>query len=79
MTLQQVPVGQSARVVSLRGNPQDRERVAELGFTVGQVLKVLRKAPLGCPMEVLVRGYRLAIRDDEAMTILVSLGITAEA
>ncbi len=48
-----------------------RERLVELGLTPGQVVRVLRRAPLGDPLELAVRGARLAVRADEAADVLV--------
>jgi ferrous iron transport protein A len=71
MTLPSTAPGASARILRLRGDPDLRERLAELGLTPGQTVRVLRRAPLGDPMEVLVRGYRLAVRKDEAEAVEV--------
>jgi ferrous iron transport protein A len=68
-TLDLVPPGGSARVRRLSGEPALRERLAELGLTPGQEVRVLRRAPLGDPMEILLRGYRLAVRADEAARV----------
>ena len=70
-TLARVPLGGSARVRRLSGDPAIRERLAELGLTPGQEVRLLRRAPLGDPLEFLVRGYRLAVRSDEAALVEV--------
>jgi len=74
MTLHQAKPGSTARIRRLSGDPATRERLAELGLTPGQEVRLLRRAPLGDPMEVLVRGYRLAVRRDEAESIVVEGG-----
>jgi ferrous iron transport protein A len=71
MTLRHTPPGGTARIRRLSGEPVLRERLAELGLTPGQSVRLLRRAPLGDPLEVLVRGYRLAVRRDEAEAIEV--------
>jgi ferrous iron transport protein A len=71
MTLQAAATGSVARILGLTGDPGIRERLAELGLTPGQQVRVLRRAPLGDPLEVLVRGYRLAVRSDEAAAVEV--------
>jgi len=43
-----------------------------MGLTPGQALRVLRRAPLGDPMEIHVRGYRLALRLDEAAAVVTA-------
>ena len=74
MTLHHTPPGGHARIRRLSGDPAVRERLAELGLTPGQRVRLLRRAPLGCPLEVLVRGYRLAVRRDEADAVEVEQG-----
>ena len=71
MTLQTAEPGTTSRIRRLSGDPAIRERLAELGLTPGQTVRMLRRAPLGDPLEVLVRGYRLAVRKDEAAAIEV--------
>jgi len=71
MLLHETPEGGSARILRLSGDPGVRERLAELGLTPGQTVRLLRRAPLGDPLEVLVRGYRLALRRDEAEAVEV--------
>ncbi|MHC4924109.1 MAG: FeoA family protein [Planctomycetota bacterium] len=72
MRLDELAVGAApARILGLTGDPLLRERIAELGLTPGQEVRVLRRAPLGDPMEVSVRGFALALRRDEAAAVLV--------
>ncbi len=69
MTLDQLPVGGLALVVALHGEPQLRERLAELGFTRGTRVRLVRRAPLGDPLHVRVRSGAFAVRVDEARCI----------
>jgi ferrous iron transport protein A len=71
MTLHLTKPGGTARIRRLSGSPELRERLAELGLTPGQEVRMLRRAPLGDPLEVLVRGYRIAVRRDEAEAVEV--------
>ena len=41
-------------------------RLAEMGFTPGVAVEVVRVAPLGDPVEVRLRGYHLSLRADQA-------------
>jgi Fe2+ transport system protein FeoA len=43
----------------------------EMGFVSGTVLRVVRVAPFGDPIEVALHGYHLSLRRSEACTILV--------
>jgi len=71
-TLGKVPVGSSARVVSVNGNSRITKRLMEMGVIPGVSLKVVKTAPFGDPIEVKVRGYSLAMRKNEADSIEVS-------
>ena len=43
-----------------------RQKLLRMGLTRGTTFKVLRRAPLGDPMEIEVKGFRLTLRGDEA-------------
>jgi ferrous iron transport protein A len=47
-----------------------RRRLLSLGLTRGTEIEVIRKAPLGCPLQVEVRGTFLTLRKDEARYLL---------
>lgn len=73
MTLRDVPIGQSARVLSVGGERAFRRRLMELGLLPGTEVRVLRVAPLGDPIEVLARGCHLSIRKEDAGHVPVEL------
>ena len=72
MTLDELPLGSSAKVVKLAGAPGIRRRLMEMGITVGAGVQAIRRAPLGDPLEVKVRGYQLSLRKEEAGAIEVA-------
>jgi ferrous iron transport protein A len=47
----------------------DTTRILEMGITPGIKLEVVRRAPLGFPIEIKVRGYLLTLRESEAKCI----------
>lgn len=51
-------------------NPQYRRRLLALGITRGVILSITRIAPLGCPIQVEVRGTMLALRKNEACDLI---------
>lgn len=63
--------GAHARVCDHPGDLPLRQRLADLGLVGGTALRVLRRAPLGGPMEIELRGYRLVLRRGEAAAICV--------
>lgn len=72
MTLDALKPGQSGTVTSLKGDPGIRKRITEMGLTKGATVLVERVAPLGDPMDIKVRGYRLSLRKDEASRVEVA-------
>jgi ferrous iron transport protein A len=48
-----------------------RRRLMSLGLTLGVLFLVVRKAPLGCPILIEVRGTALSLRQDEAGALIV--------
>ncbi len=70
-TLKQVPVGESAKVYRVTSHGALRQRILDMGITRGTDLKVLKRAPLGDPIEILVRGYTLSLRRSEAEHIII--------
>ncbi len=73
MTLREVQVGQSAKVIRLNGTGPVKRRIMDMGITKGQVVQVIRVAPLGDPMEITVRNYELSVRKADAEMIEVEL------
>ena len=72
MTLREVKVGQSAKVVKLHGTGPVKRRIMDMGVTKKTQVLVHKVAPLGDPIEVTVRGYELTLRKDEAQCIEVT-------
>lgn len=73
VTLAALKPGQSGKVLSLTGDAAVKKRISEMGLTKGVVVLVERIAPLGDPMDIKVRGYRLSLRKDEAARVEVDL------
>ncbi|CCY53352.1 ferrous iron transport protein A [Coprococcus sp. CAG:782] len=71
MTLRDVSVGQTVKVVKLSGEGPVRRRIMDMGITKGVEIYVRKVAPLGDPVEVTVRGYELSIRKADAEIIEV--------
>jgi ferrous iron transport protein A len=72
-SLDQLRVGQRARIQSLSGIDNLLQRLMEMGLLEGEEIEVLAIAPLGDPVEIRVRDYRLSLRRREAASIAVSL------
>lgn len=72
MQFQELRVGHTARITSLKdGNRAYRRRLIAMGLIPGTEFTVSRMAPLGDPIEILVRGFALSLRKDEASILQI--------
>ncbi len=69
LTLAQLPIGSAAFIHSLPTGRPGLTRLRELGLTPGARVTMVRRAPLGEPIEITVRGSHIAMRDHEARHI----------
>ena len=58
-------------ITRVTGSTGTRHRMLQMGFTPGTQLKVLRHGPLDDPVEIVMRGAKLALRREEARNIAV--------
>ena len=63
--------GTQAVVVGFHGDVEPLKRLREMGLINGTRVKFLRWAPLGDPLEIELRGYRLSLRKHDAEQIEV--------
>ena len=70
-TLNDVPIGKSAKVVKLHSDGALRRRIMDMGITRGTTITIRKVAPLGDPLEITLRGYELSIRKADAELIEV--------
>jgi ferrous iron transport protein A len=73
LSLDQLLVGQRATIDALLGNDTIAQRLLEMGLLEGEEIEVIGFAPLGDPMEIRLRDYRLSLRRTEAARITVSV------
>lgn len=71
LNLSALNAGERGRVLGHLGEPATRNRLLEMGLTRGTLVELVRVAPLGDPIELAVRGYRLSVRRDEVAGVLV--------
>ncbi len=70
-TLAEMSVGEEASVTGVDGTDSISLRLLEMGLTPGVAITVVGTAPLGDPLEIDVRGYRLSVRRSEAERVTV--------
>ena len=73
MLLAELPVGARGRVNSILGADELSVRLLEMGLTPGVEVAVVGTAPLGDPLELELRGYRLSVRRSEASRVQIDL------
>lgn len=70
--LKEMAVGDVGRVVGFdKGGKAYRKKLLSMGLTPGVEFSVTRYAPMGDPVEIDVRGFRLSLRKHEAETLLI--------
>ena len=70
MTLQDIKPGEYCVILNIKSNNL-RKRIIDMGLIIGTKVYIKKTAPLGDPMEIIVRGYSLTLRKAEARTIHV--------
>jgi len=71
MTLRELKVGESGRVITVGGEKALRHRLLEMGITPRTTVTIKKVAPMGDPIELLLRGYVLSLRLEDAEKITV--------
>ncbi|MDE6398705.1 MAG: ferrous iron transport protein A [Clostridiales bacterium] len=64
-------MGDSGTIASAQGEGRIRRRLFDMGVTPGATVQMRKKAPLGDPIEVTLRGYELTLRKAEAACVEV--------
>jgi len=70
-TLDKLEIGQSARIITVGGKGDRRQHFLDMGVIPDAIIKIIKYAPLGDPMEVLIHGYSLTLRKADATLIKV--------
>ncbi len=73
MTLKELPIGRTARLLEIKGQGALRQHFLDMGLIPGSEVTLVKLAPMGDPMELLVRGYELTIRLDDAEQINIEM------
>ena len=73
--LVEVEIGKSGVIKKVLGKGKIRRRLFDMGVTPNAEFFVRKKAPLGDPIELTIRGYELTLRKDEAELVLVEVSL----
>jgi ferrous iron transport protein A len=71
LPLSQLKVGQSGVIVKVNLKGAARQRLLAMGLVTGEPIHVDRVAPLGDPIDFVIKQYHLSLRKAEAAEILV--------
>jgi len=71
MLLSEMKEGQTGIIVHVGGNGALRRRILEMGLTKGTKIYVEKYAPLKDPLELIIKGYHISLRVEEAANITV--------
>lgn len=69
--LSEVAVKATCKVFRITGEKPIKKRLLEMGFVKGTEIYIQKVAPLGDPMELVIKGYHLSLRRDEAKDVHV--------
>ena len=72
--LDQIEKGETGLVKSVEGDGRVRRRLFDMGVTPGAKVVLRKKAPMGDPIEVTIRGYELSLRKAEAALVNIEVG-----
>jgi Fe2+ transport system protein FeoA len=71
MTLKDLQPGKNGIIAKVGGEKALRRRLLEMGITPRTSVTVKKVAPLGDPIELLLRGYVLSLRLEDAEKIII--------
>ena len=73
MTLDELEIGKDAVVASVDcDEPSLRQHILDMGLTPGVEVTLMKRAPMGDPLEIRLRGYELTLRRDDAARITLT-------
>lgn len=70
--LNSLAVGKKCKVIKVSAEAKIRRRLMDMGIVPGTDMVIHGKAPMGDPIEVVVRGYHLTLRKNEAEEVIVA-------
>jgi Fe2+ transport system protein FeoA len=71
--LSELNIGEGGKIVAVQGEGAIRRRLFDMGVTPSAEVLLRKKAPLGDPIEVTLRGYELTLRKTEASHVTVEV------
>ena len=72
-TLEKFEIGETGLIKKVEGEGRLRRRLFDMGVTPGAKVYLRKKAPLGDPLEITIRGYQLSLRLSEAKLVVLEV------
>lgn len=72
-TLDTFAIGENGVVKSVAGEGKIKRRLFDMGITPGAEIHMRKRAPLGDPIEITIRGYELTLRKTEAVCVTMEV------
>ena len=66
-------IGETGLIKKVEGEGRIRRRLFDMGVTPGATVYLRKKAPLGDPLEITIRGYELTLRKSEAALVILEV------
>lgn len=73
MKLSELKEKEKGRIKAIRGERGLKKRLQDMGIVAGEIVEVVKIAPLGDPIDICVKGYSLSLRKSEAENIEVEV------
>lgn len=70
-TLRELKPGEKGKVIKIKGKGNFKKRLLDMGIVPGSEIQLEKVAPLGDPIDILIKGYHLSLRKEEAKEILI--------
>lgn len=71
--LDEFKIGETGLIKKVEGDGRLRRRLFDMGVTPGASVYLRKKAPLGDPLEITIRGYELTLRKSEAQLVVLEV------
>ena len=69
--LDEFQIGETGLIKTVEGEGRLRRRLFDMGVTPGATVYLRKRAPLGDPIEITIRGYELTLRKTEAHLVVL--------
>ena len=76
--LDEFKIGETGLIKKVDGEGRLRRRLLDMGVTPGTKVYLRKKAPLGDPLEITIRGYELTLRKTEARLVVLEVEVAGK-